>query len=158
MSTAYDLYLKAVRQIYRFDEKSLDSAFVHLQSGIDIMGENALLYSGMAFACWQYANMGIAQEDYFNRAEDYAKKALALKPDLPSALTVLAMLCVYEDYPKNLHDKFHYFKKALTADPNYTRALSRLAARLPISGQAFRGLCIGGETERVDPLNDVLPS
>ena len=89
---AYDSYLKAVRQIYRYDEKSLDSALMHLQRGIDIMGDNALLYSGMAFACWQYANMGIGQEDYINQAEAYAKKALALKPDLPSALTVLGAL------------------------------------------------------------------
>ena len=45
---AYECYLKATRQIFRFDEKSLDSAFVYLQTAIDIMGDNAELYAGMA--------------------------------------------------------------------------------------------------------------
>jgi TolB-like protein len=153
--TAYDCYLKAHRQIYRFDEESLDSAFMHLQHGIDIMGDNALLYSGMAYACWQYANMGIAQENYLNRAEEYAKKALALKPDLPSALTILGMLSIYEDYPTNLHDKFRYFKKALTSDPNDTRALGPLAVAYQKVGKPSEACALLERLERVDPLDDL---
>jgi len=155
--TAYDLYLKAIRQIYRYDERSLDSAFVHLQRGIDIMGDNALLYSGMAFACWQYANLGITQEDYLKRAEEYAKKALALKPDLPSALTVRASLCEFEDYPENLRDKIHYLKKALNADPNYTRALSSLALSYQTLGKPSEAAALIERLERVDPLDDGVP-
>ena len=154
--TAYDLYLKASRQIMRFDEKSLDSAFVHLQSGIEIMGENALLYSGMAFACWQYANMGIAQEDYFTRAEDYAKKALALNPDLPSALYVLGALSIYEAYPTNMHNRFRYYKKALISDPNYAWALGGLAAAYQSAGKPDEASALVERLTRVDPLNDIL--
>jgi non-specific serine/threonine protein kinase len=150
---AYECYLKAVRQISRFDEKSLDSAFVYLQTGIDIMGDNAELYSGMAFAYWQYANMGIGQEDYLKRAEEYARKALALKPDLASALSMLGTLCLYEDYPKSLHNRFRYFEKALTADPNDTRNLSNLAFAYQSVGKPSEASAIVEKLERLDPLN-----
>jgi len=117
------------------------------------MGDNALLYSGMAWACSQYANIGIRQEDYFKRAEEYAKKALALKPDLASALTVLGTLCYYEDYPKNLHDTFRYYKKALAADPNDTRALSNLAFIYQLVGKPSETSAIVEKLERLDLLN-----
>ena len=76
----------------RFDEKSLDSAFGYLMTAIDIMGDNAHLYSGMANVYSQYANIGIKQEDYLEKAEEYAQRALALRPDLASALSILGTL------------------------------------------------------------------
>ena len=42
------------------------------------MGDNAQLYSGMAAANYMYANIGMGQEEYIERAEEYANKALAL--------------------------------------------------------------------------------
>ena len=48
-----------------------------------------------------YANIGVGQEDYIERAKEYAKKALTLNPNSPSALMVLGTLAIYEDYPKN---------------------------------------------------------
>ena len=150
---AYECYLKARRQIRGGDEKSVDSALVYLQTGIDIMGDNAVLYSGMAFACWQYANLGIRREDYRKRGEEYAKKALALKPDLASALNVLGMLCDFEDYPKNLHDNFRYGKKALAADPNDTGTLDNLAWIYRYIGKPSEAAALAERAERLDPLN-----
>ena len=45
---AYEYYLRSDREVMRFDEKSLDSALVYLRTAIDIMGDNAELFSGMA--------------------------------------------------------------------------------------------------------------
>jgi serine/threonine protein kinase len=150
---AYECYLKAERQILRYDEKSLDSAFAYLKTGLDIMGDNAQLYAGMAYACWQYVNMGIRQEDYLEQMEKYARKALALNPDLSSALAMLGMLSVYEDYPKNIHDRFHYHKKALAANPFELRALTGLAINYAIIGQPSEAYAITEKMEHHDPLN-----
>jgi serine/threonine protein kinase len=153
---AYEYYLKAEHQIMHFDEKSIDSAFVSLKTAIAILGDNALLYSGMAFACYMYANIGIRQEDYFMRAEKYAKKALALRPDLSSALYVLGNLSYYEDYPKNMHDLFRYFKKALAANPNEYMTLGIMAVYYLDVGKFSEASAIIVILERIDPLNPLL--
>lgn len=150
---AYECYLKAERQILRFDEKSLDSAFAYLQTAIDIMGDNAQLYAGMAYAYWQYTNIGIGQEDYLERMEEYARKALALKPNLSSALAMLGMLSVYEDYPQNLYDEFRYLKKALEANPFELRALTGLTFNYALIGKLSEAYAITERMKHHDPLN-----
>ena len=72
---AYECHLMAMREIMRFDEKSLDRAHDYLRTAIDILGDNAELYSGLASVYFQYVNIGIRQEDYLKKAEEYAKKA-----------------------------------------------------------------------------------
>jgi TolB-like protein len=150
---AYECYLKAVRQIYRFDEKSLDSAFVNLKTGIDIMGDNALLYAGMAHAYSQYANIGMGQEEYLDRAAEYAKKALALDPDLPAALGELSILAIYEDYPEGLKDEFRYSKKVLAANPFDTDGLRGMAIDYAQIGKSAQSLAYADLLEQHDPLN-----
>ncbi len=150
---AYECYLRAYRQIYRFDEKSLDSALVYLQTAIDIMGDNAELYAGMAQAYYMYANIGMGQEEYLERAEEYAKKALALNPNLASALVVLGRLSAYEDYPENWHNDFGYQKRALSANPFAAEALHSLAIDYAQIGRSSPALAYADTFERRDPLN-----
>jgi serine/threonine protein kinase len=150
---AYECYLKAWRQIFRFDESSLDSAFVYLRTAIDIMGDNAELYAGMAAAYSQYANIGIGQEESLKRSEEYTKKALALNPDLPGALVQLGSLALYEDYPKSWHDLFLYSKKALSVNPSSTGALRSLAFSYAQVGRPSEALELSESLDRHDPLN-----
>jgi serine/threonine protein kinase/tetratricopeptide (TPR) repeat protein len=150
---AYDCYLKAERLILRYDEKSLDSAFVYLQTAIDIMGDNAQLYAGMAYAYWQYANMGMGQEEYLRRLEEYVAKALDLKPDLSSALAMLGMLHIYKEYPQNIHDAIRDFKKALEANPFELRALTGMAISYAMIGKPFEAYTFTKTMENHDPLN-----
>jgi serine/threonine protein kinase/tetratricopeptide (TPR) repeat protein len=150
---AYECYLKASHQIIRFDEKSLDSAFVYLQGAIDIMGDNAELYAGLAWACWQYGNMGMGQEDYFQRAEEYAKKALALDPELPHALNIIGVLSIYKEYPDNLHDFFRYMKKSLEGHPDDIETLDILADIYQVIGRSSKAAALVEKIGRLDPLN-----
>jgi serine/threonine protein kinase len=150
---AYDCYLKAEHQILRFDQKSLDSAFAYLQTGIDIMGDNAELDAGMAYASWQYANIGMGQEEYLNRSEVYAKKALALKPGLSSALTMLGLLSMYENYPQNIHDAFRYFKKASAANPFELMAGTGTTVAYAMIGKPADVYPTIKRMEHHDPLN-----
>jgi TolB-like protein len=150
---AYECYLRASRQIYRFDERSLDSAFVYLQTAIDIMGDNAELYAGLSQAYSQYANIGMGQEEYLERAKEYAKKALALKPDLPSALVELGVLSAYGDYPKNRQDAFRYNKKALAASPFSSEALRAIAIDYAQIGKPSQALAYADMFAQHDQLN-----
>jgi len=145
--------LKADREVMRFDEKSLDSALVYLQTAIDIMGDNAELFSAMANVYSQYVNLGVKQEDYLEKAREYAMKALALRPDLSSALCQLANLDNYEDYPKNILDSYRYYERALVANPTEIRALHGMAAVYEQVGKPPQALVFVERMERQDPLN-----
>jgi len=150
---AYDCYLKASRQIYRFDEKSIDSAIVYLRTAVDIMGDNAELYVGMAQAYAMYANIGMGQEEYLQRSKEYVEKALALKPDLPDAFLRLGILAGYEDYPKNWEDNFRYTKKALSLNPLSPQVLSNMAIDYAQIGRTDSALAYADMFEKQDPLN-----
>jgi serine/threonine protein kinase len=150
---AYDYYLRADREVMRYDEKSLDTALIYLRTAIDIMGDNAYLFSGMAGVYSQYANAGFRQEDYFQKAEEYAKKALALKSDFPTALCVLGTLSLYKEYPKNYLEAFEYFKKALAVNPNEIRAIHGITNVYEIIGKVPIGLPYLERLEQSDPLN-----
>jgi len=154
---AYQCYLKAHAEIWRFKESSLDSARAHLQKGLDILGDNALLYSAMAFVYWQYVNLGAAQEDYIAKAEEYAQKALVLDPDSPQAHYVIGM--INGAFYGNVHEALREFKTALAVDPNYvdplkflvcfyTLSIGNLAAATPLM-QRFR------QIDPLDPWNYV---
>jgi TolB-like protein/predicted Ser/Thr protein kinase len=150
---AYECYLRAQRQISRFDEKSIDSALVYLRTALDIMGDNAELYAGMGRAYWQYVNIGVGQEEYLARAKEYADKALALKPNLPIALGVLKNLAYYGDYPENVRASFRYDKKAVAVDPLSTDGIGSLAVEYLDIGKPLEALRYVDMLEQRDPLN-----
>jgi tetratricopeptide (TPR) repeat protein len=137
----------------RFDEKSVDSALVYLRAAIDIMGDNAELYAGMARAYGQYANIGIETEDNFKRAEEYARKAISLDPNSPGALVELASESWFGDYPQNLHDAFRYLHRAMSANPSGTTALGDIAFYYMDIGRPSQALAYVQRLERQDPLN-----
>jgi adenylate cyclase len=150
---AYECYLKAGRQISRFNEKSVDSAVVYLRTALDIMGENAELYAGMGRAYYMYVNIGVGQEEYLSRAREYANKALTLNPNLPSAYSVLRNLALYEDYPANLRHAFLYNKRILAINPRSTEALGSLATDYAYTGKPSQALSYADMNEQQDPLN-----
>jgi serine/threonine protein kinase/cytochrome c-type biogenesis protein CcmH/NrfG len=108
---AYQCYLKANAEIWRFTESSLESARVHLQQGLDVLGANALLYSAMAFVYFQYVNIGAGQEDCIAKAEEYAQRALR----------------------GDVHEWVRRLKTALAINPNFVDALRFLAGPYIIS-------------------------
>jgi TolB-like protein/Flp pilus assembly protein TadD len=150
---AYDYYLKASRAGSRFDEKSLDSTLANLETARDIMGDNAQLFAGMALVFHQYANIGIRQEDYIEKAREYAQKALTLQPELSSAFIQLGNLAVYEEYPKNIQDGFRYYQRALAVNPREFGAMAALATQFNLSGRSSQAKEYLDRLEREDPLN-----
>jgi serine/threonine protein kinase/cytochrome c-type biogenesis protein CcmH/NrfG len=148
-AAAYECYLKANSEIWRFKEDALDRAVQDLQNGLDIIGDNPLLYSAMAGAYFQYVNIGVKQEDYIAKAEDYAKKALAMDPNFSKANVVLGF--IYE--LKNQQEGIRYFKKALAVNPNELYALRRLALIYQDVGKSSAALPLIERHKKADPLN-----
>ena len=149
---AYQCYLKATADIWRFNESSLGSALAHLQKGLDILGDNALLYSAMGFVCWQYVNLGVAQEEYIAKAEEYAQKALALDPESPQAHFIIGIIKMW--VYGNVREYIRELKIALTVNPNYVHALILLAGLSTMSvGKPAAAIPFVQRVGQIDPLD-----
>ncbi|MCX5800134.1 MAG: protein kinase [Candidatus Eisenbacteria bacterium] len=149
---AYQCYLKANAEIWRFTESSLEMARLHLQKGLDILGDNALLYSAMAFVYWQYANIGAGQEDYVAKAEQYTNKALALDPDSPQAHLVIGM--IHGAFYGNTREGVRQLRMALAVNPNYVDALKFLAGFCTMSvGKLAAAIPLVQRVKEIDPLD-----
>ena len=150
---AYECYLKAYQEISRFDKRGLDRALQDLQNGIAIIGDNALLYAGMAYAFYQYVNIGAKQEEYIEKAETYAKKALALDPQCAPAYLVLGS--IFSAFRGDQQEAVRQFKKALSINPNNPVALRRLASGYLFAGKSSLVSALVERARQIDPLNAV---
>jgi predicted Zn-dependent protease len=147
---AYECYLKARQEIFKWTEAGLDNALKYLQHGLDIVGENALLYAGMAYVYFQYINLWLKDEEYCRKqAEDYLHKAFALDPQCSYANFVQGNLTLWHQ-PK---EGIRYLKRALDANPNDLDTLFFLTCALGTLGRRRSVLPLEEKTIRIDPLN-----
>jgi eukaryotic-like serine/threonine-protein kinase len=124
-TAAFAYYLEGKAEIDRGTEDAIIQGMRYLQQGLDIVGDNALIYSGMAWGYWNMVNGGFAQDEDISKAEDYAKKSLNLDPELPEAHAMLGWInCAFLG---NQRKAVEQFKEALAINPNSTPALSGLA-------------------------------
>ncbi|MCX6832321.1 MAG: hypothetical protein NT028_09350, partial [candidate division Zixibacteria bacterium] len=124
-TVAFAYYLEGKAEIDKGTEDAIIRGMQYFQQGLDIVGDNALIYSGMAWGYWSMVNGGFAQEEDISKAEDYARKSLNLDPELPEAHAMLGWInCAFLG---NQRKAVEHFKEALAIDPNSTTALSGLA-------------------------------
>jgi serine/threonine protein kinase/Flp pilus assembly protein TadD len=149
---AYQCYLRANADIWRFAEGSLGSALAHLQKGLDILGPNALLFSAMASVYFQYVNIGAAQEESIAKAEEFARKALDLDPDSPQAHFIMGMIAA--SFHGDLREAVDRLKRALGINPNYVDGLRFLSGPFILSlGRIDAAAPLLERLERIDPLD-----
>jgi len=89
---AYDFYLRAYQEFWKFTEEATIKARDFLEQAAEIVGDNHLIYSAMALIYVQFVNMGLKEEEYLVKGEEFAKKALAINPNMPSAIDALKTL------------------------------------------------------------------
>jgi len=117
---AYECYLKATQEIQKFSEEGCDRAVQYLQKGLDLVGENAVLYAGLAYVHWQYANIAISFEENHRKAELYTSKAMALDPEESRALLVQGLI---QWDRADLGKALSFCRKSLARNPNNLDAL-----------------------------------
>ena len=147
---AYEYYLKAKAEIFQYTEDSIRAALRYLQNAVDVVGENALLYSGIALAYWQLANAGM-QEDALARAEEYVEKALAINPSLSKAHAVHGRIFMYQG---NIRLAAHHLRRAIALDSDDTFALQSLAMMFQLFlGRTTDSVVLVERLQRIDPLD-----
>jgi non-specific serine/threonine protein kinase len=147
---AYEFYLKARGEILKWTEAGLDNALRYLQNGLEIVGENALLYAGMAYVYFQYVNLGLKEKEYGRKqAEDYVQKAFALDPDCSEASFVRANLIAWSQPIEGIR----CFKHVLDKNPNHFDALFYFSCFLGTLGRKRDVVPLEERTIKIDPLN-----
>ena len=147
---SYEFYLKARQEIFKWTEAGLENALQYLKRGLEIVGENALLYAGIAYVFVQYINLGLKEEEPCRKeAEGYLEKAFALDSHLALSNFVQGMLHS-TNKPK---EAIRYFKQVLEANPNDFDTLFFQSCALGTLGQRRAVIPLEERTIRIDPLN-----
>jgi serine/threonine protein kinase len=147
---AYEFYLKARQEIFKWTEAGLGNALKYLRNGLEIVGENALLYGGIAYVYFQYFNLGLKGEgDNRKQAEDHVRKAFALDPNCSLANFVQGNLIAWHHYKEGIA----YFKRVLEKNPNDFDTLFFLSCLLGTLGRTRAVIPLEERTIKLDPLN-----
>jgi len=149
---AYDYWLKAQQEIWRFAKDSLDRALRYLDEAMEITGDNATIYATRAEAYFQHVNMGIKQDEYIVKAEECIEKAFAADPNSAKAHAILGWLII--SFRGNVQDAIHHLKKALAINPDETAALNILSAALGFVGKKSEAIKYSEMVQQIDPLGD----
>ena len=149
---AYECFLKANAEILRFTEDALNRALLSLQSALDMIGDNALLFSAMAYVHWQYVNIGVRHEESIEKSEEYAKKALSLDPDISKAHVVNGLINLA--FRGNQRKAVEHFKRALALSPDEPLSLEWLACcYIQYIGKIYAAIPLLERIIQIDPLN-----
>jgi non-specific serine/threonine protein kinase len=80
---AYDAWLRASQAVWAFTKDAFDRAYQLVHGALEIVGENALLYSGLGFFHALAYDFGISHDpETLQLGERYAGRAIELDPGL----------------------------------------------------------------------------
>jgi len=147
---AYELYLRAMERTRQMSEAALDSAIDDLERGLDIVGDNALIYAAMGYAYWQYANIGARTlGEIEGKVEECVQKVFELEPE---SIQGYMLLCQLELHRGNTNRTVEYLNKVLEHDPYNTDALRWLGFMYAVHAKTDVAWKIFEIVERNDPL------
>jgi TolB-like protein len=146
---AYDYYLRARREIYRFEEKGLKIAMQYLDEAIKIAGEKPLLLYGKGWATFQMVNSGISNDpSLLDKAESYARRILAINKENTKGLLLLGMCSIKEDFRIGIR----HWRKAYLLEPKNPDILLWLGVHSLSTGQTQFASTLINELVRIEPL------
>ena len=148
---AHECYVRARQELWRFTAEGLERARRLIQNGLDIVGDNELLFAAMGTIHWQFVNGGIdPSPDHIRRAAEFCEKALANGGRSAQTHMLRAFLRIADG---DLQASLDHLNAALAIDPNDPDALYWSALLLQFAGH---GAAAGPRIARliaVDPLS-----
>ncbi|MEE8603830.1 MAG: protein kinase [Candidatus Aminicenantaceae bacterium] len=153
---AFECYLQARQEIWRFTEDGLERALQLIENGLKIVGDNALLYAAMGMAYWLYVNAGIKPgEQYIQKTEECVNKIFALGPDSSHGYFLKGAIQVHKG---NMQEAVGDIKRALSFDSNNADAMLQLARVYASCGQISAATLLVKKLLEIDPLNTIVYS
>jgi len=150
---AYDLHLRAHYEIYLGAEKNLVRALHFIESGLQIIGENEILYADMGNVYISYLEFGIKDdESLFIKAEECANKVFALNSESSHGYQLKGN--IYRNQGK-IQESIEEYIKAIERDPNYAFALVCLSWIYCHSGKGNTARSLIKKALAIDPLTPI---
>ena len=147
---AYECYLQARQEAYRWRPDAIDHAIQLLRNGLAIIGENAELYAALGRTHLQYREAGIdLGEGPLRAADECARKVLALDPQCCAGLQLRAWI----NYSTGrIQEAVRDLKAAHEIEPNNPETLALLSNCYLISGYVSFARPLIDQLVAVDPL------
>jgi len=157
---AHECYLRARYEMWMLTEDSLDRALKLIEQGLEIVGDNELLFAIKGWVHVQYVNMMMKPPDAYARlleeSQHCAERSLALNPNSAPAHGLMALFYQQSGNPGGA---IRHYERALELFPNDPDALLVLGYL-----RAAGGFDLAGAREllekavEVDPFNPVAQS
>jgi TolB-like protein len=150
---AYECYLRARQQAWRWRKDAIAHAIQLLHNGLVLVGPNARLYAALGHAYLQYREAGIdLSERPLDEAEKCVGKVFALEPGCASGLQLRGWV----HYGRcQIQDAVNDLKAALAIEPNDADTLLLLTNCYLISGRVAAARPFIERLLAVDPLTPV---
>ncbi len=149
---AYECYIRAKKEFYRGSEDALERALQDIHRGIDIVGENELLYAAMGSVYFQFIILGIRAEEYFNKLKECAHKIFKLHPDSYHGHYLFGLIARREG---KIQESVRHQKLVLDHDPDNTESLFWLVFNYAQAGQSQAARPFLRHLLAIDPLTPV---
>lgn len=147
---AYDCFLKARHEIYRFTRESLESGIHTLRQGLERFPDDPLLMAALGEAYFVRYDWGFAREDWvLERAEELARGALRVDPASAQGKKLLGHV---ERYRGSVTRACQHFLEAYHSDPADTGILLHSAMLLSEAGWADLAAHFYKRLLEIDPL------
>ena len=147
---AYECYLQARQEVWRWRKDSLDHAVRLLRTALAMIGDNAVLYAALGFAQLQYREAGIDLSDRpLDEAEACARRLSMLAPASSSSRQLRGWI----DYSRGrIQEAVRELQAALRGEPNNPDTLLLLINCYLISGRVTEARPLLDRLAAIDPL------
>ena len=136
-----------------FSVERLESALNLLHKGMEIIGENAVIYAGIAYTYFSYVNLGIEQEEHCKKAEEFVTKALNIDSEIAEAHFVLG--CINFLFYGKARKGIGHLQRAHSIRPDDTDICVWLALGYDLSGRTDAAMSLTNRSIKIDPINPV---
>jgi len=150
---AYDLYLRSRKEVFYGTKESLGKALELIKNGLDIIGNNELLYGALGNVYLHYYNLGIKQEEsVLDKVKECADKIFSLNPDSYMGYYLRALIFWKKGDIKNTIVEH---KKALRVNSNHFDSLMQVGYFYLISGKISKAKPFVERLIEVSPLDSL---
>jgi len=147
----YDLHIKAQKAITESTDEGLKRALQYINKGLEIIGENEILYCDLGQVYMHFIEIGIDKsENTFKKAEECTEKIFSLNPNSANGYYLKGHL---NRWRGNIKESIKDLRQALSIDPNHFNSTFYLSFIYSFSGKADAARPIVQRLVKIDPLN-----